>query len=288
MQVGSFGFPEQQRSKVEKILRLSRQRDYELVTFDGASLPDVLLVFGEESLSAPSLRELPADYRQRLVIVSRQKPTQHDCSHIGYPLVSSRVIRVLDSINVDIPTLGQAEPVQLKTEPVSEPPTLAEPDVLLTQEQLRAGTLQATSDEDPLHVLVVDDSAPMRQALADQLAALSIPMHISFAESGQEALAVTEHYVFDLIFMDIMMPGIDGFEACTQMRKKPEIKKTPIIMLSSKTSPLDEVKGIMAGCSTYLTKPIVPEEFQKVIRRVSKWIMEYRPERAAHQTRETL
>jgi twitching motility two-component system response regulator PilG len=68
------------------------------------------------------------------------------------------------------------------------------------------------------------------------------------------------------------MPGIDGFETCTQMRKSPKLKKTPIIMLSAKTSPLDEVKGVMAGCTTYMTKPIVHEEFQKVIRRISKWI----------------
>jgi twitching motility two-component system response regulator PilG len=68
------------------------------------------------------------------------------------------------------------------------------------------------------------------------------------------------------------MPGIDGFETCTKMRQLPQLKKTPIIMLSAKTSPLDEVKGVMAGCTTYMTKPIVHEEFQKVIRRISKWI----------------
>jgi twitching motility two-component system response regulator PilG len=68
------------------------------------------------------------------------------------------------------------------------------------------------------------------------------------------------------------MPGIDGFETCAKIRKSPKLKKTPIIMLSAKTSPLDEVKGVMAGCTTYMTKPIVHEEFQKVIRRISKWI----------------
>ena len=72
------------------------------------------------------------------------------------------------------------------------------------------------------------------------------------------------------------MPGIDGFETCTRMREQPALKKTPIIMLSSKNSPLDEVKGIMSGCSTYLTKPINPDEFQKVINRVSNWVAEFK------------
>ncbi|MDP2522533.1 response regulator [Neptunomonas phycophila] len=278
MQVGSFGFPEQQRSKVEKILRLSRRRDYELVAFDETALPDVLLVFGEEALSAPSVSALPADYRRRLVVVSRQKPKEVSLPHIGYPLISSRVIRVLDGIvdrTIDsVPLTDSDAPLAAD---VSENKKVALSDESRTQE--------TEPDDNALRVLVVDDSAPMRQALADQLMALPMAMQISFAEDGASALSVTDQQHFDLIFLDIMMPGIDGFETCTQLRQKAHIKKTPIIMLSSKTSPLDEVKGIMAGCSTYLTKPIVPDEFQKVIRRVSKWITEYRPERAASQAR---
>ncbi|MDN2659379.1 response regulator [Neptunomonas sp. CHC150] len=278
MQVGSFGFPEQQRSKVEKILRLSRRRDYELVAFDETALPDVLLVFGEEALSEPSVSALPADYRRRLVVVSRQKPKEVSLPHIGYPLISSRVIRVLDGIvdrTIDsVPLTDSDAPLAAD---VSENKKAALSDESRTQE--------TEPDDNALRVLVVDDSAPMRQALADQLMALPMAMQISFAEDGASALSVTDQQHFDLIFLDIMMPGIDGFETCTQLRQKAHIKKTPIIMLSSKTSPLDEVKGIMAGCSTYLTKPIVPDEFQKVIRRVSKWITEYRPERAASQAR---
>ncbi|MDO6784976.1 response regulator [Neptunomonas phycophila] len=278
MQVGSFGFPEQQRSKVEKILRLSRRRDYELVAFDETALPDVLLVFGEEALSEPSVSALPADYRRRLVVVSRQKPKEVSLPHIGYPLISSRVIRVLDGIvdrTIDSVPLTDSDAPQAAD--VSENKKAALSNESRTQE--------TEPDDNALRVLVVDDSAPMRQALADQLMALPMAMQISFAEDGASALSVTDQQHFDLIFLDIMMPGIDGFETCTQLRQKAHIKKTPIIMLSSKTSPLDEVKGIMAGCSTYLTKPIVPDEFQKVIRRVSKWITEYRPERAASQAR---
>lgn len=278
MQVGSFGFPEQQRSKVEKILRLSRRRDYELVAFDETALPDVLLVFGEEALSEPSVSALPADYRRRLVLVSRKKPKEVSLPHIGYPLISSRVIRVLDGIvdrTIDsVPLTDSDAPLAAD---VSENKKVALSDESRTQE--------TEPDDNALRVLVVDDSAPMRQALADQLMALPMAMQISFAEDGASALSVTDQQHYDLIFLDIMMPGIDGFETCTQLRQKAHIKKTPIIMLSSKTSPLDEVKGIMAGCSTYLTKPIVPDEFQKVIRRVSKWITEYRPERAASQAR---
>jgi len=69
-----------------------------------------------------------------------------------------------------------------------------------------------------------------------------------------------------------MMPGMDGYETCTQLRANPRYKKTPIIMVSGKTSPLDEVKGVMAGCTTYLTKPVQDEAFRKLSTRVLAWL----------------
>ncbi len=125
-------------------------------------------------------------------------------------------------------------------------------------------------------VLVVDDSHAMQQVLAKELAKLEQTINVDFADDGESALAKVAEATYDFIFLDIMMPGIDGFETCTQMRALPNLKKTPIIMLSSKTSPLDEVKGIMAGSSTYLTKPIDSDEFLKVIKRVSRWITEFK------------
>lgn len=125
-------------------------------------------------------------------------------------------------------------------------------------------------------VLVVDDSHAMQQVLAKELAKLEQTINVNFADDGESALAKVAEATYDFIFLDIMMPGIDGFETCTQMRALPNLKKTPIIMLSSKTSPLDEVKGIMAGSSTYLTKPIDSDEFLKVIKRVSRWITEFK------------
>ncbi len=130
--------------------------------------------------------------------------------------------------------------------------------------------------DDSYAVLVVDDSHPMQQMLAKELQHMDQPVAIDFADDGETALDKAGQHHYDFIFLDIMMPGIDGFETCTRLRQMPGLKKTPIIMLSSKTSPLDEVKGIMAGSSTYLTKPIDHVEFQKVIKRVSRWVSEFK------------
>jgi len=140
----------------------------------------------------------------------------------------------------------------------------------------RQAEIAEQHSDDHYSVLVVDDSHPMQQMLAKELQHMDHPVDIDFADDGETALEKAGQNQYDFIFLDIMMPGIDGFETCTRLRQMPGLKKTPIIMLSSKTSPLDEVKGIMAGSSTYLTKPIDHVEFQKVIKRVSRWVSEFK------------
>lgn len=121
--------------------------------------------------------------------------------------------------------------------------------------------------------LVVDDSAAIRKQLEIELRNAHIKAE--FAETGEEALEKSAQTTYDLVFLDIVMPGIDGYEVCRQMRSRKAMKKTPIIMLSGKTSPLDEVQGVIAGASTYLTKPVKHEQFQQTLTRVSKWLSNF-------------
>ena len=65
--------------------------------------------------------------------------------------------------------------------------------------------------------------------------------------------------------MDVLMPGIDGFEACRRIKAKRA--KLPVVMLTSKSSPFDRVRGKMAGCDTYLTKPVDPAQLREVLAR---------------------
>jgi DNA-binding response OmpR family regulator len=80
-----------------------------------------------------------------------------------------------------------------------------------------------------------------------------------------------------------MMSDMDGYETCIQFRNNPRYKKTPIIMVSGKTSPLDEVKGVMAGCTTYLTKPVQDEAFQKLSARVLAWLTTRQEQQNSHE-----
>ncbi len=127
-------------------------------------------------------------------------------------------------------------------------------------------------------VLVVDDSELMHRALKIELNKSEVSLRTTFAFSGEEALEKIAQQHYDFIFLDVMMPGIDGFETCTRIRKIKSMAKVPIIMLTAKASPLDEVKGIVAGCNTYLAKPIKPDEFQKMLARIMRWLREFKTE----------
>jgi two-component system cell cycle response regulator len=265
MQIGSVGFSKKQRIKLEKIFKLSKQTRYTLVDPDFDALPDLMLVYGFELDQYPQLSELPSGYHSRLILVGRGKPADKGYAHLGYPLVSSRVLRALGNMmreNEEMVVEAPAQSGENKFEKYQSAAVVA-PDETLS------------SSRSSFQVLVVDDNEIMQQALNKELQQLPLPVNVHFAATGEEALEKVAVNNYDFIFLDVVMPGIDGFETCTEMRKRSELKKTPIIMLTSKTSPMDEVKGIMSGCSTYLTKPIEHEEFQKVINRISNWVDEF-------------
>lgn len=266
MNIGTLGFPADQQQKLSRILELSRNQRYELVAFDPQMPPDLLLLFGAEALADPSLEQLSAGYRSRIILVSKETPTESGLGHIRYPLVSSRVIRTLDEMTSEN---EETDAQELQAAEAAAEQRFSKYEAITVETELQIV-------EESYRVLVVDDNIAMQQALTLQLQQLPAAVELAYAENGEQALNKVTAERFDFIFLDVMMPGIDGFETCSRMREIPSLKKTPIIMLTSKTSPLDEVKGIMAGCSTYLTKPIEPVEFQKVIGRVSAWVNEFK------------
>jgi CheY-like chemotaxis protein len=118
--------------------------------------------------------------------------------------------------------------------------------------------------------LVVDDSAAIRKQLEIELRSTTI--QADYAVCGEDALEKIQKKQYDLVFLDIIMPGIDGYEVCKTLRKISNYKRTPVIMLSGKVGPLDEVEGILAGASTYLLKPVKHQHFQETLTRISKWL----------------
>ena len=115
-----------------------------------------------------------------------------------------------------------------------------------------------------LTVMVVDDSKTIRKT-ADTLLK-KVGCEVITAEDGFDALSKIVDYKPDIIFVDIMMPRLDGYQACALIKNNKEFKSTPVIMLSSKDGLFDKAKGRIVGSDQYLTKPFSKEELLGAIR----------------------
>ena len=114
-----------------------------------------------------------------------------------------------------------------------------------------------------ISALVVDDSLPVRIQMKKALQ--SISKSVDFAETGEEAEKLITQKKYDIVFLDVILPGVDGYDICKTIKKNPLTKDTPVIMLTSNSSPADRMKGKMAGCDTYLIKPVRHDIFKEVI-----------------------
>jgi len=112
-------------------------------------------------------------------------------------------------------------------------------------------------------ILIVDDNATNIAILEETLAERYC---LQAASSGEEALACAEEFRPELILLDIMMPGIDGYETCRRIRANPKLKQVKIIMVSAKAMVYERLTGYDAGADDYLTKPFDEEELLAKVR----------------------
>lgn len=272
--VSALGFGAMIEEKLKALFQLERpgKQVYNWVRPTGQGI-NILLVNYDNPLEVRKKDSLlDSLYAGAGIVAVSQGPLDNaPPHHIRGMLTASRVMAVLDKMPLPVApatALDQPHTIQpAKLELVHAP--ARSPDRVATNPAMPAAAVENTPR---YRVLVVDDSAALQKSLELKLATLEQIGGIDFAGNGETALAMAENNLYHLIFLDVMMPGMDGYETCTQLRKNPAYKKTPIIMVSGKTSPLDEVKGIMAGCTTYLTKPVQDEAFQKLSIRVLAWL----------------
>ncbi len=120
-------------------------------------------------------------------------------------------------------------------------------------------------EEQVFRVLAVDDSPLMRTFLQNKLSPYGIQP--DFASSGEEALFKISKQHFDLIFLDVMLPGMDGYDVCKMIKKNKDNSLMKVVMLTSKDKTFDKIRGTMAGCDGYLTKPVDEMKLRAIIER---------------------
>ena len=129
----------------------------------------------------------------------------------------------------------------------------------MTHEDGRTGSLNG------LRVMVIDDSKTIRRTAETLLAKEGA--EVTTAVDGFEALAKIAETEPQIIFVDIMMPRLDGYQTCTLIKNNPRFRDTPVIMLSSKDGLFDKARGRIVGSEQYVTKPFTREELLDAVRK---------------------
>jgi DNA-binding response OmpR family regulator len=124
-----------------------------------------------------------------------------------------------------------------------------------------------------MHVLIVEDEKKMAELLKKGLEEENHSVSLAF--DGRDALEMAQSSEYDAIVLDLMLPGIDGFEVARRLRKGGN--KTPILVLTARDTVPDVVKGLDIGADDYMTKPFSFEEFLARLRSVSRRVSAPRP-----------
>jgi len=113
-------------------------------------------------------------------------------------------------------------------------------------------------------VMVIDDSNTIRRSA--EIFLTQAGCQVILAENGFEALAKVNDHQPSIIFCDILMPRLDGYQTCALIKRSPKFHDTPIVMLSSKDGLFDRARGRMVGSVEYLTKPFTKDSLLSVVR----------------------
>ncbi|MFZ6735259.1 response regulator [Undibacterium sp. Ji42W] len=263
--ISVFGLSEYELRLVRSVLSLTmasgRRHSYALCDASQAADPDIVILDPDNSQARAALQELIATHNipePATVFISNAGKAQPGKYHLLHPLVPTKMLALLDQVADELEKVLQtAFPLSAAVAHKAEMDKAAIVQPLL-QKNPSSSVLQGGH-----RALIVDDSPTARIKIDLELRSMKIASDC--AETGEQALQMLEKKNYDIIFLDIVMPGADGYEICKIIRRHPQTKRTPVVMLTSKSSPFDRIRGSLSGCSSYLTKPVEHLKFRAVV-----------------------
>jgi len=270
--VEMLGFPDAEKTMLATTFRLTSRRAF---FYTEASAPeertDIYLVNADNPQALAQLQTRSPNVHAPAVLIGRGPVA------IGWPLVEKPIhwMRLFEQLDNG---MQAALLERARRQPASD-------------SQWDGRTYRRAIDKDlapaPVYmeqkptesVLVVDDSATVRAFMRVKLAPFRFD--VDYAESGEAAIDMAQAKSYTCIFLDILMPGIDGYQVCKRIKSSPATKEAAVVMLSSKSSAFDKFRGNWAGCDAYLGKPVSEDELLATIarflpsaRRVAQAILE--------------
>ena len=237
-----------ERQLLEGLVKVSQRRTPRLEILDDslARTADVVVIDTRDAHAMSWARRHPWLQRRAVIWIDGIQPAPgHTLLRrpVQWPILPMVLARALES---GPGTVAAAQP--------SGPSPLAA--------QLPVGMAPAAAPQ----VLVVDDSLAVRAQLRSLLEHRGYV--VTDADCVDVALDTLDRRGFDCVLMDVLMPDTDGYEGCNEIKARLRgAQAVPVIMLTSKSSPFDRIRGKMAGCDAYLTKPVDPQHLSEVLAR---------------------
>lgn len=253
------GFSQKEHALIRSIclLAASRDRSYLAVLRNEDPLAEIVLVNGDETKAVQMSNSAGLKCKPdapRLFIGDKALLTP-GARVVPRPFSASRLLSALDKITVKdlhyFPELVIGDTATEQNESTARQ--------FASQYSGRSNTNTCTA-------LVVDDSKAVRDMIKIELDLLSINSRL--AESGEEAILLLNKFNFDIIFLDITLPAMDGYQVCKTIKTDSQLRHIPVCMLTGKTSQFNKIKGKMAGCDNYLTKPVQAQDFLNAVNKL--------------------
>lgn len=274
-----LGFTDTEQTVLASVFGLSSRRVPKFLRHKLADAPpDIFLVDASDPAAIKQLSYRNESRKIPVILVG-----DSDCG-TGWPVLARpiRWMKLFQAFDTAIAAPSAQIPAKsappggttVPTTPVNEPANVqgaaklgnVPPEIRFAKTAQPAGeksaALQVKSSQADW-VLVVDDNLTVREFMKNKLAAFGF--NIDYAENGEQAIGFTGQKHYTCIFLDVIMPGIDGYQVCKLIKSNRTAQKTAVVMLTSKDSPFDKIRGSMSGCDAYLTKPVDEEKLLETI-----------------------
>ncbi|HEY8606004.1 MAG TPA: response regulator [Noviherbaspirillum sp.] len=262
-----LGFTEAERSLLSSTFRLTSRRPFRYAEVGGGERPDVYLANADNAEAMQKLRERTPNVHAPAVLIGQSDAV------IEWPLVHKPIhwSRLFDTLDQQMRVAmlervrrnagaaagwdGRARRAADRRAGAAAPAPSAPV----------AGALAHPAAQAPEAVLVVDDSATVRAFMRAKLAPFRL--QVDFAEDGETALDMVQARHYRCVFLDVLMPGIDGYQVCKRIKTSAATRDSAVVMLSSRSSAFDKFRGSWSGCDAYLGKPVTERELLAAIAR---------------------
>ena len=283
--VDVIGFNPVERSMLASIFALAARRDPGFAQYDptaGGNPADLYLVDTDNAEAMKEFRALSKFATLPAVLVGTAQPAGGQ-TVLARPVQWARLLQALEATALAAETAAGAAQAVRQTEDSTLP--LGRSNVSSALGRSNAGSALGRSSPGGMRppaagpsapeqstrrralgdtVLVVDDNATVRMFMKAKLAPFGF--EVDYAETGEEAVGLTGSREYACVFLDVVLPGIDGYQVCKMIKSnKQAIKKTAVVMLTSRSSPFDKLRGSLAGCDEYLTKPLDEDRLLETI-----------------------